>query len=156
MNKYVKFGIKIICIIMGLFIVFHLVGYLYALITPKFDIRSANSFYLYDNSKALVMHGNTNNEWVNLDEMGDYIVNATISVEDKNFYSHAGFDFLRITKAMMMNIQSKEIVQGASTITQQYARNLFSDFSTSCKRNSRWLSKYYQLWSLNIWNCKCF
>jgi len=140
MNKYVKFGIKIICIIMGLFIVFHLVGYLYALITPKFDIRSANSFYLYDNSKALVMHGNTNNEWVNLDEMGDYIVNATISVEDKNFYSHAGFDFLRITKAMMMNIQSKEIVQGASTITQQYARNLFSDFSTSWKR------KWKEMW----------
>lgn len=140
MNKYVRLGIKIICILLGLFIVFNLVGYLYAFITPKFDIKSANSFYLYDNSNALVMHGNTNNEWVRLDDMGDYVKNATISVEDKNFYSHSGFDYLRIMKAMMANLKSQEIVQGASTITQQYARNLFLDFSKS------WSRKWKEMW----------
>lgn len=140
MKKFMDIGIKIVCGILIVFVIIHLIGYIYALITPKFDIKSANSFYLYDKDSELVLKGSTNNEWVPLSDMGDYIVNATISVEDKNFYSHAGFDYLRILKAMFLNIKEKEIVQGASTITQQYARNLFLDFEKS------WGRKWKEMW----------
>ncbi len=66
--------------------------------------------------------------------MSDYIIEATIAVEDKNFYKHQGFDILRIMKAMMVNISSGKRLQGASTITQQYAKNLFLDFDKTWYR----------------------
>jgi penicillin-binding protein 1A len=53
------------------------------------------------------------------------LINALESVEDRRFRSHWGVDILRVAKAMFMNLKSGRIVQGASTITQQLARNLF-------------------------------
>lgn len=140
MKKITKLTLKIFIYIIIFFVILNIFGYLYALITPKLDIKSANKFYLYDNKEQLVFQGNQNEEWINLNEMGENIKQATISVEDKNFYKHKGFDYLRIAKAMFENIKQKEIVQGASTITQQYAKNLFLDFSKSWKR------KWKEMW----------
>ncbi|HHW69267.1 MAG TPA: PBP1A family penicillin-binding protein [Tenericutes bacterium] len=74
--------------------------------------------------------------------MSDDIINATISIEDKHFFKHQGFDFLRIIKAMYTNIINGAKVQGASTITQQYAKNLFLDFGKTWKRKfeEAWLT----------------
>ena len=47
---------------------------------------------------------------------------------DKKFYNHFGFDVLRIGKAMLTNIKTGHIVQGASTITQQFVKNLYLEF----------------------------
>lgn len=52
------------------------------------------------------------------------MVAATIATEDKGFYSHPGFDITAIVRAFVQNYQSGETVSGASTITQQLARNL--------------------------------
>lgn len=123
-----------------LFIVFNLFGFLYAFITPKLDIRNANAFSVFDNKGKLVFQGNGNDSWVSLDNCNSNIIEATISVEDKNFYKHFGFDFLRITKALLINLSSKSIRQGASSITQQYAKNLFLDFEQSWKR------KWKEMW----------
>lgn len=62
--------------------------------------------------------------YVTLDKVSPYLVAATIATEDKEFYSHPGFDVLAILRAFLQNYQSGEIVSGASTITQQLARNL--------------------------------
>jgi membrane peptidoglycan carboxypeptidase len=53
------------------------------------------------------------------------LIHATISIEDKNFYHHHGFDYKRIAGAALADILAFHKVQGASTITQQYAKNLF-------------------------------
>ncbi|MBW2061627.1 MAG: PBP1A family penicillin-binding protein [Deltaproteobacteria bacterium] len=50
---------------------------------------------------------------------------AVISVEDRRFYRHAGLDVIRNFGALIKDIQARGLVQGASTITQQLARNLF-------------------------------
>ncbi len=105
---------------------------IYAKLSPKLPIDSANGYYLYDNEENLIEEGN--NEWISLNEMSPYIINATIAVEDKNFYNHSGFDFLRIIKAMFVNIKNRQTLQGASTITQQYAKNLFLDFDKTWSR----------------------
>lgn len=63
--------------------------------------------------------------YVALDEISPYVIAATIATEDKSFYSHPGFDWLAILRAFWQNLQSGETVSGASTITQQLARNLF-------------------------------
>ncbi|HSE84172.1 MAG TPA: transglycosylase domain-containing protein [Thermodesulfobacteriota bacterium] len=58
------------------------------------------------------------------EEIPNQVKNAFIAVEDKRFFEHEGVDFRRIIGALLKNIQEGEIVQGASTITQQVAKNL--------------------------------
>ncbi len=62
--------------------------------------------------------------YVPLNEISPNLVAATIAIEDKDFYSHGGFDPLAIVRAFWQNITSGETVSGASTITQQLARAL--------------------------------
>ena len=108
--------------------------YLYAYISPKIVLNSANRIYLYDNKEELVFESNNNNDWVSLKDISMYVRNATIISEDKSFYNHSGFDYLRIGKAMFNNIKSGTIVEGASTISQQYVKNLYLDFNQTWKR----------------------
>ncbi|MEO0097362.1 MAG: PBP1A family penicillin-binding protein, partial [candidate division WOR-3 bacterium] len=62
---------------------------------------------------------------VSLNEIPRYLTDALIVVEDKRFYSHSGIDVIRIIGAFFYNLKSLSIRQGASTITQQLARNMF-------------------------------
>jgi penicillin-binding protein 1A len=62
---------------------------------------------------------------ITLDQVPKDLVNATLAVEDKSFYSHLGVDFMGILRALWVNLRERRIVQGGSTITQQLARNLF-------------------------------
>ena len=62
--------------------------------------------------------------YVSLDKVSPYVVAATIATEDKEFYNHPGYDPVAIARALFQNYTSQEIVSGASTITQQLARNL--------------------------------
>lgn len=139
-KKIWKTLIKCLLFLITFFVSVNLIGFLYAFITPKLDISNANAFSVFDNKGNLVFQGNGNDSWSCIEDMNENVINATISVEDKNFYSHWGFDFPRIAKAVMVNISSGEIVQGASSITQQYAKNLFLDFEQSWKR------KWKEMW----------
>ncbi len=116
--------------------------YVIALFTPKVEIKTANSFSYYDKNNELFFSGNSNSEWVSLKDVSENLINATLSIEDKNFYKHKGFDYLRILKAMYLNIKNRNISQGASTITQQYARNLYLTFEKTWKRkiDEAWLT----------------
>ena len=108
--------------------------YTYAYLSPKLDLKKSGSLYIYDNKDELLYQGSRNNEWANLSDISTYLVDAVISVEDKNFYDHHGFYYLRIAKAMATNIRRNKIVQGASTISQQYIKNLYLDFDKTWKR----------------------
>lgn len=108
--------------------------YLYAFFSPKIVLNSANRIYLYDNNEEIVFEGNGNNDWVSLKDISNYLVNSTVISEDKNFFKHSGFDYFRIVKAIISNIKNKSIVEGASTISQQYVKNLYLDFDKTWKR----------------------
>ncbi|HZD58547.1 MAG TPA: biosynthetic peptidoglycan transglycosylase, partial [Anaerolineales bacterium] len=62
--------------------------------------------------------------YVSLDKISPYVVAATVATEDKDFYSHPGYDLMAIFRAFWQNYRSGETVSGASTITQQLARAL--------------------------------
>ena len=128
--------IKKIGKIIGIFILIIIIGmvglYGYCYITPKMDINKSQSYYLYDNKEEMVF--NNNNKWISLDKISPYLIDATISTEDKHFYHHIGFDYLRIAKALVTNIVSSSLSEGASTITQQYARNLFLNYDKTWER----------------------
>lgn len=131
-----KFLIKSFIFLFISFVVLLIGFYTYAYLSPKLDLKTSGSLYLYDNKNDLVYQGSRSNEWANLEDISDNLKNAVIAVEDKNFYNHHGFDYLRIAKAMLTNIKKKSIVQGASTISQQYIKNLYLDFDKTWKRKA--------------------
>ena len=116
--------------------------YTYAKMQPKLEIKSANAFLMYDDNEDLFFQGSGSREWISLNEISKNVIDATLSTEDKHFYEHDGFDYLRIIKAMYTNITTGKMKQGASTISQQYAKNLFLDFDKTWERkiNEMWIT----------------
>ena len=134
---------KFFCFLFIVFVITIIGCFLYVKLSPKLTINSANNISLYDINKTIYFKGNESKEWVDLDDISDYLIKSTIYTEDKNFYKHFGFDFLRIGKAILTNITSHSTNQGASTITQQYAKNLFLDFDKTWKR--KWDEMWYTM-----------
>jgi penicillin-binding protein 1A len=75
-----------------------------------------------------------NRALVPLEDIPDCLKNAIIAIEDRKFYSHWGVDIFGITRALFKDLIAGRIVQGASTITQQLARNLFLTFEVTVNR----------------------
>ncbi|ASN04026.1 transglycosylase domain-containing protein [Virgibacillus necropolis] len=72
--------------------------------------------------------------WVELDEMSPYVKKAILAIEDQEFYQHNGFDYSRIAGAVLKNLENMSLSEGASTLTQQYARNLYLSFEKTWTR----------------------
>ena len=135
--KYFKKFLFVVKIFVFLFVVFvfgNVSLYLYAYITPKIDINSNSSIVFYDNENNSFFESSSDNRWVPISDISDYVIDATVATEDKNFYIHKGFDFLRIAKAMYVNFKNGNISQGASTISQQYIKNLYLTFDKTWDR----------------------
>ena len=141
--KFFKFIYKSFKFIFLFIILFVCASFIYVKSSPKVIINSANNIIMYDINGNEFFKGSEAKEWVELDEISKYLIDSTIYTEDKNFYKHFGFDFLRIIKAMYSNIVNRNNLQGASTITQQYAKNLFLDFDKTWKR--KWDEAWYTL-----------
>jgi len=82
-----------------------------------------------------------------IDSVPPHLINALISTEDKKFYDHWGVDFDRFFKAMAKNLVTLSNRGGASTITQQLAKNLYklkgkneSKFATVVRKMREWIS----------------
>ena len=139
MKKIKKIG-KILIFLIVLFMFSYLGIYLIASITKKLDINTSNGYYLYDTKNNLI--NGTSDQWIKLEDISPHLIDATIAIEDKNFYKHQGFDYLRIGKSLYVNMINKKTLQGASTITQQYAKNLFLEFDKTWERKLKeaWLT----------------
>lgn len=108
--------------------------YIYAYFTPAISLNSANSYYIYDNKDNVIYQGSNNSEWVRLENIDDKLKQYIISIEDQHFYYHKGFDLLRIIRVMLANIRHGKITAGASSISQQYVKNLFLEFDQTWER----------------------
>ena len=108
--------------------------YIYAYFTPAIELNTANSYYIYDNKDNVIYQGSANSEWVGLDNIDSKLKNYIIAIEDQHFYQHKGFDILRIAQTMVNNIKAGKIVAGASSISQQYVKNLFLTFDQTWQR----------------------
>lgn len=108
--------------------------YIYAYFTEPISIKSANSLYFYDNKDNLIIQGSNEDAWVKLQDIDDKLLTYIIATEDQYFYKHKGFDLLRIAKVMFNNIKSGHITAGASSISQQYVKNLFLEFDQTWER----------------------
>lgn len=133
MKRKVKLFFRV-NIFLFLALIVALIGiYAYAFFSPRLELTNLGKIYLFDQEEQLVFQGSNNNTWVSLEDISDNLLNAVISVEDKNFYSHHGFDVLRIMKALQTNF-IHNTRQGASTISQQYIKNMFLTFDQTWQR----------------------
>lgn len=80
---------------------------------------------------------------VSHDSVSKHLVNAIIAVEDRNFYTHKGYDIWGILRAVIVNLKSGGVVQGASTLTQQLAKDLF--FSAERSYNRKFKEMLYAI-----------
>ena len=67
-----------------------------------------------------------NRETIPYEQLPRDLVNAVVAVEDNKFYQHSGYDLFGIVRAALKNVTAGHVRQGASTITQQLARNSFA------------------------------
>ena len=92
---------------------------------------------------GLVIKNTFNN--IKISELHDYTINAFIAKEDKRFYTHNGYDVVRIFGALKNNIKAGEIVEGGSTITQQLIKNTHTNSERTLKRKMNELKLAKQL-----------
>ena len=131
--KLVKFSMKF-CLFTFLSAIVVLIGiYVYAFFSPKLELKNMGKIFLYDSAENLIYQGSGSNDWISLDDISSDLKNAVISVEDKSFYHHLGFDIPRIGKALFTNFLNNTR-QGASTISQQYIKNMFLTFDQTWSR----------------------
>lgn len=130
------FVIGIILLIFFIIVIVSLVSYGYMKGPPPLAVPQTTIFYA-DDEKTIIgesVHHGENRYWMPLDEISQDVIDATISIEDRKFYDHYGFDIHRIFGAILADLKAMAKVQGASTITQQYAKNLFLEHEKTWKR----------------------
>ena len=74
---------------------------------------------------GLFEYGKLERDYISYDEMGSNVKKAVIASEDQLFFSHNGFDYKAIQKAIKKNDKNGKVVRGGSTISQQTAKNIF-------------------------------
>ncbi len=83
--------------------------------------------------------------WVPLNRISPYLINAVLIAEDDKFWHHKGIDYEAIKEALERNIKKKRYAYGASTITQQLAKNLYLYSKKSILRKLREMAIAFQL-----------
>ncbi len=96
--------------------------------------RLPSATIIAENGNEIYTYGNNYAQVIYLKDLPYYVPAAIIDVEDRRFYSHFGFDIIGFIRASATNIIKRRYVQGASTITQQVAKNLFLTSEKSIKR----------------------
>ncbi|WP_405030810.1 transglycosylase domain-containing protein [Paenibacillus hexagrammi] len=91
---------------------------------------------MYDAHGELIdtFYSGQNRQVVSLKDISPYLIKATLAVEDQHFYSHFGVDLKAVARAAIVNIQHMAKIQGAGTITQQLARNLYLNHDRTWSR----------------------
>ena len=100
--------------------------------------KPAVSTKVYDiNGDVIADFSREKRSFINIDQVPKKVISAFLSAEDKNFYKHPGIDAIGITRAVFKNIKniiSGKRLEGASTITQQVAKNFLLNSDVSLAR----------------------
>ncbi len=133
-------------IALGILIVLGIVGTVSIFIYFSRDLPSdeelrsvedaAESTKIYDRTGEIILyevHGEENRTWISIDEIPEDLINATLAVEDSNFYEHNGVHFKSLIRAFFANLGGG-VNQGGSTITQQLIKNTLLTSERSISR----------------------
>ncbi|SFD48043.1 Membrane carboxypeptidase (penicillin-binding protein) [Micromonospora sediminimaris] len=96
-------------------------------VLPKeIPLPLSTTVYAKDGKTLVAKLGNENRTFVTIDQIPQHVRDAVAAAEDRNFYRHSGVDYKGIARAAWNNLSGGD-KQGASTITQQYARNAYEN-----------------------------
>lgn len=109
------------------------------------DVAESSKIYSRDGTLLYEFHGEYNRTSVDLNQVSPYLKNATIAIEDKDFYKHGAVSLTGIARAVLANSKSGSSVQGGSTITQQFVKNALLDRSKSYSRKIREILLAYKV-----------
>jgi penicillin-binding protein 1A len=108
---------------------------------------------IYDSTGHRVLArlvGSESRKIIPSDEIGPVMKLAIVAIEDKRFFEHRGVDVHGIMRAVWQDVQNKKVVQGGSTITQQFVKNAYL---TSKRSISRKLKEAALSWQLDqVWS----
>lgn len=114
----------------------------YLLLTIAFCLLLAVSVISYEYKEAIPKYNvddtilaiRAKNHYTPLGEINQTFLDALVAIEDRRFYKHGGLDFISLSRALLTNLNSGDIEQGGSTITQQLAKNVFLDAKQTLSR----------------------
>lgn len=95
----------------------------YLMVAP--DLNGGHIIRMYDQNQKLFYQSQQQSNDVALKDVSPYFLKSIVAIEDHRFYEHRGFDPIGILRALKANISEQGNVEGASTISQQYARLMF-------------------------------
>ena len=130
-------------------VIFGLFGDELKITKETFAIETQNTVLLDKNGNQIAtLNGEENREVITLNEMGKYLPEAFISIEDERFKSHSGVDILRTLKATLNYMMKGDSSYGGSTITQQLVKNATGDNDKSPIRKIKEIVRAYQTESI--------
>ena len=127
---------------LGAMVLGAVLGYVSALVT-SIDVppepRLAETTRLFDrNGEPLAtLHADVNRRAVALERMPDGLIAAVLAAEDKGFFDHGAIDPSAVARAMLTNLQAGGVVEGGSTITQQYVKTVYTSGDRTFGRKLR-------------------
>ncbi len=114
---------------------FDLLGFLSSEKFDKNKLTIDNAIVeMYDNNNSLVKIDLKEQKKIDFDELNSQTIDAFISIEDKNFYTHKGVNYKRMIKSTLKNLSKMKFVEGASTISQQLIKNTHLTSEKTIKR----------------------
>lgn len=143
---------KLLKIVLLLFLLFAFFFFGYYLsvtknvtLNPEKLTLNENSVTLFDNDGKEIAGVFYSRETESISNLSSHTKNAFIAIEDKRFYSHHGFDYKRIAKAIFNNAQSRAFKEGASTISQQLIKNTHLSQEKTIQRKLKEMKLTYRL-----------
>ena len=114
---------------------------------PAHQQKIAHDGYIFDSNGELlaVLRGKESRVILNSDQIAPIMKQAIVAIEDKRFYDHRGVDLRAIGRALVADIENKAVVQGGSTITQQFIKNAYVKDQRSVARKLKEAALAWQL-----------
>ncbi|MFH2060152.1 MAG: PBP1A family penicillin-binding protein [Pseudomonadota bacterium] len=134
--------------VLGMFLIFHVAKDLPRLPSPLSRIIEKPQTQIFaSNGQMLIALGER--KTIPLNMVSQNFINAILATEDHRFFEHRGMNKLRTLKGLYVTIFTTGKIQGASTITQQLAKNLFFSFEKTYKRKLKELLVAFQMEASN-------
>ena len=137
--EFSKVFFSVLCIVIFICGILTAIFYHYTKELPPLsqlkEYKMISGTKVYDKTGRLVkIFASEDRRTIRLSDVSDTLINAILAIEDDKFYQHKGIDFTAILRAFLSNLSTGRIRQGASTITQQLARDMFLTLERSFSR----------------------
>jgi penicillin-binding protein 1A len=114
--------------------------------TNKHHVEQLGYIYASDGKTVLaVLHGDESRVVVDSNQIAPVMKQAIVAVEDRRFWEHRGVDFKGIMRAVWADVRNQKLVQGGSTITQQFVKNTYTQRERTISRKLKEAALAWQL-----------